>query len=98
MVNTLSLCFCNKHYKYEACFTVDKSNVKVGETITFYNCSNYDSGFTKALWCFGDENHSFSKEHEKVQHSYNSPGNYKVILYIGEKENTSRQEKIITVS
>ncbi len=98
MENLFSLCFCSKHYKYEAYFTTDKSNVKVGEAITFNNCSNYGGGFTNALWYFGDENHKFSKEHEKVQHSYNSPGNYKVILYIGEKENTSRQEKIITVS
>lgn len=91
------LCGCSKKHKYKACFTVDISSANVNDVITFGNCSDYDGGYSDALWNFGDGSTANSKGTDNVQHSYSSPGTYKVILYVGEKENQSEQTKNITI-
>jgi len=94
----LLICGCRKKHHYEACFTVDKTAASVGQTITFSNCSNYDSGYTDALWNFGDGTTANSKGSESVTHSYSSPGTYQVILTVGEKENDSQQTKTVVIN
>jgi PKD repeat protein len=92
------ICGCKKNHQYKSCFNPDRITASVGQTITFTNCSNYDSGYTSALWNFGDGSTQNSKGAESVQHSYSAPGTYQIILNIGEKENDSRQTKTITIN
>lgn len=98
MAITLLFCGCRKKHHYKACFTIDKTSVTVNEVVTFSNCSDYDGGYTDALWDFGDGSTANSKGTENVRHSYNTAGTYKVILYVGEKENKSEETKNITVN
>ena len=60
-----------------ACFDYTPNNkVKVGDTLTFVNCSE---NAIKYIWDFGDGDTSTLK---LPQHSYNSAGNYKIILTV----------------
>jgi PKD repeat protein len=88
---------CKRKHKYQACFNFDKSSAKVGEVVTFTNCSNYDKGYTNARWTFGDGTIVDSKDSESVQHTYNAVGNYQINLRIGEKENGSEEVKSIPI-
>ncbi len=88
---------CKRKRKYQACFNFDKTMAKVGETVNFTNCSNYDKGYTNARWTFGDGTLADTKDSEGVQHSYSTVGTYQITLRIGEKENGSEDVKSITI-
>jgi PKD repeat protein len=95
----LFICGCRKH-KYEACFTINKSTAHVDDTLSFSNCSKEDGNpyLNYSIWDFGDGSSAYwSKGSELVQHNYHQAGQYTVKLTIGEKENGSEQQMIITI-
>lgn len=62
----------------EACFTMDKETAKVGETVTFTNCS---TGANKFVIYPGDDD-TIGGEFTNGQFTYiySTPGNYKVVV------------------
>ncbi len=64
-----------------AAFTVEPQNPAVGETIAFNASDSFDSdGYIVTYsWNFGDEG---TAEGEQVTHSYNTAGDYIVILTV----------------
>ena len=96
MISSMVICgVCNT--RYEACFTIDKSNISVGDTITFSNCSDYGNGRMDASWDFGDGGEAYTKSNASVEHVYTAIGQFEVILYIGNFEHGSKQSRTITV-
>ncbi|MBX3164612.1 MAG: PKD domain-containing protein [Bacteroidetes bacterium] len=83
--------------KIKACFTVDKSTVNVGDTVTFYNCSEYKRADTRAQWIFGDGDGKYLTGNEQAVHVYKKSGEYEVTLLMGSPEHGSETIKIITV-
>ncbi|GEM_PF-575144 len=58
----------------DACFAFPTKTFKVGEVINFTNCSQYAYSYN---WSFGDGSSSNDKH---VQHTYNQPGTYSVLM------------------
>lgn len=97
IILTLSLWGCEKKRKYTACFTMDKSTIAAGDSVTLTNCSNFDGGYTECIWDFGDGKSEFSKGTDVIKHQYNTLGQFEIKLTIGEKENASGVSKAIIV-
>lgn len=80
--------FCASCYKHNmrACFTMDKDSTVVGDSITFYDCSNYDGRAPAAVWEFGDNLSGRTQNNETLKHAYSQPGIYKIKMWIGGAE------------
>lgn len=94
----LMLSACQRKLDYRACFVPSAANVKVRQAVTFTNCSDFDGGFNDCTWYFGDGETQSSIGSMVVTHKYLNPGNYKVRLVIGEKDNLSEKFGTITVT
>jgi len=92
-----SLWGCEKKTKYSACFTLDKSTISVGDSVTISNCSEFDGGFTESYWDFGDGESVYTKGNTSLKHAYSNAGEFSITLTVGEKENLAGVSKDIIV-
>lgn len=76
-----------------ACFDFSpNSNIKVGDTLIFSNCSE---NATKYFWDFGDGNIS----NEKLPiHSYDNYGNFDILLSVSNENNSDTLLKTVTIN
>ncbi len=91
-LSILSFCGCNKP-KYKACFSTEKEQYAIGETVKFENCSDFNGGLDGCLWVFGDGNQKNTFGNESVEHTYQEKGIYTVKLWIGLKEGPADEIK-----
>lgn len=63
-----------------ACFSADKTNVEIGETIAFTSCAK---DAEKVEWSFGDGETATTSE---ATHAYTAPGTYLVTLKVFSKK------------
>ena len=98
LYSLITLLACKQPLDYRACFIPSATNVKVRQELTFTNCSDFDGGFNDCTWYFGDGETRSSIGSMTVIHKYIEPGNYKVRLVIGEKDNLSEKIETITVT
>ncbi|MCI5058873.1 MAG: PKD domain-containing protein [Flavobacteriales bacterium] len=87
---TLSLSSCFK--QPTACFEPSSTNVKVGQTVQFTNCSENSNDFE---WDFGDGAVSSS---ENPSHTYSSAGSYTVSLDANAKRGGDWDEAVSTIT
>lgn len=89
---------CDKYGPPYADFTVEKSEVQIGEPVVFIDNSTGDD-LNEWIWDYGDGNSETFYTSTNPVHSYNAPGTYSVILdvYNDEDNSSTYKEDIITV-
>lgn len=85
--------------RYKACFSFDKVNPLVGETVTIYNCSSYGSSAKRCYWTFDDDTTILTENNDSDTLSYVfvSAGQHIVELWVGNYERGNGTTNTITV-
>lgn len=87
---------------YKACFTTSKDTFLVGETIWFFNCSDFDNGTSEnaCVWTFepGQTDLIVTSGHDSISWMYTTAGIKTTKLTTGTKENGDAVSKQIVVN